>query len=625
MKVLGDGDKEYAGRYRLLAMLGEGGMGRVYLAMAPDGRPAALKRIHPAFSHDHGFRERFRREVETSRQVSGAFTAAVMDADTDAEQQWLASVYVAGPSLQDAIDTAGPLPSTAVRHLAAGLVSALADIHRAGLVHRDLKPSNVLLAADGPRVIDFGIARAVEGSSELTSTGSVVGSAGFTSPEQAEGRSLTTASDIFSLGTLLVMAATGKSPYAGNTTPQTLYNVVHGEPDLSRVPPELMSIIGPCLARDPAQRPTPDQLRGMIGSLPPTNNPWPERVQQEIRRCEDDVDAVLAGSDLRKSRGGLVVALAALIMVAALGVTGLVGVTTPQAGTATTVAAEEPDPIPTTEAPTGPLAPASLRKLDPCKLVTSLKSRGSTDYDSCRFEVNENVTVTLEIGSRVLSSSSRSEGKTAGLATLVRGPEDGRCTVAGVLPQTPTNSIEVTVGWYGDGTPGKDYTPCKTGKKHLGEAVKAARKGDGTWDEQYRALAEVDTCLLVSRQRAQDVFGQTPSVESDHLRECTYSGGGEGVVSVGISGDPAESSSDDTKKVEVGGRDVYQRPSSTGSPSCQIEWAQAPVSGEDSDYYAQVVEVSYRGRYDDESTTAELACERARKLSEAVLEGLPTS
>ncbi|MCR3722567.1 MULTISPECIES: serine/threonine-protein kinase [Prauserella salsuginis group] len=625
MKVLGEGDREYAGRYRLLAMLGEGGMGRVYLAMAPDGRPAALKRIHPAFSHDQGFRERFRREVATSRQVSGAFTAAVMDADTEAEQQWLASVYVAGPSLQDAIDTAGPLPPMAVRHLAAGLVSALADIHRAGLVHRDLKPSNVLLASDGPRVIDFGIARAVEGSSELTSTGSVVGSAGFTSPEQAEGRSLTTASDIFSLGTLLVMAATGKSPYAGNTTPQTLYNVVHGEPDLSKVPPELMSIIGPCLARDPAQRPTPDQLRGLIGSLPPTNNPWPERVQQEIRRCEDDVDAVLVGSDLRKSRSGLVVALASLIMVAALGVTALIGVTHPEAGTATTVAAQEPDPIPTTEAPTGPLAPTSLRKLDPCKLIPSLNSDGSTEYDECRFDVSENMSVTLELGSRITSSSNSSGGETAGLTTLVNGPDEGRCAVAGVLPQMPTNGIEVSVSWYGDGKPGKDHKPCEAGREYLGEAVKAARKGDGTWAEQYRTLAEVDPCLLISRQRAQDVFGQTPSVESDYLRECTYSGGGEAVVALDISGNPEESSSESTEKIEVGGKDVYQRPSSTGSASCSVEWPEAPVSGEDSDYYAQVVEVSYRGRYDDQDTTADLACERARKLADAVMEGLPTS
>lgn len=624
MKVLGEGDREYAGRYRLLAMLGEGGMGRVYLAMAPDGRPAALKRIHPAFSHDEGFRERFRREVETSRRVSGAFTAAVMDADTEAQQQWLASVYVAGPSLQDAVDTAGPLPSTTVRHLAAGLVSALADIHRAGLVHRDLKPSNVLLASDGPRVIDFGIARAVEGSSELTSTGSVVGSAGFTSPEQAEGRSLTTASDIFSLGTLLVMAATGKSPYAGNTTPQTLYNVVHGEPDLSRVPPELMSIIGPCLARDPAQRPTPDQLRGLIGSLPPTNNPWPERVQQEIKRCEDDVDAVLAGSDLRKSRGGLAVALASLIMVAALGVTGLIGVTKSETGTATTVAAQAPDPIPTTEAATGPLAPASLRKLDPCKLIASLKSDGGTEYDSCRFEVNENVSATLDVGARVTSSSSRAKGQTAGLTTLVDGPEEDRCTVAGVLPQTPTNAIEIRLGWYGDGKPGKNYKPCQAGRKYLAEAAKAARKGAGTWGEQYRTLAEVDPCLLISRQRAQNVFGQTPSVESDQLHECTYSGGGEAVVSLDIGGDPAESSSDDAERIRVGGKDVYQQPSSTGSASCDIEWAQAPAAGED-DHYAQLVEVSYRGSYDDKNTGTDLACERARKLTEAVLEGLPKS
>ncbi|KMS85030.1 serine/threonine-protein kinase [Prauserella rugosa] len=619
MKVLGEGEQEYAGRYRLLAMLGEGGMGRVYLAVAPDGRPAALKRIHPAFSHDQGFRERFRREVDTSRRVSGAFTAAVMDADTDAEQQWLASVYVPGPSLQDAVDKAGPMDPTAVRHLAAGLVSALADIHRAGLVHRDLKPSNVLLAADGPRVIDFGIARAVEGSSELTSTGSVVGSAGFTSPEQAEGRTLTTASDVFSLGTLLVMAATGESPYAGKTTPQTLYNVVHGEPDLSKVPPELMPIIAPCLARDPAQRPTPDQLRGLIGSLPPTNNPWPPRVQQEIARCEADVDAVMSGADLSRSRGGLVVAVAALVMIAALGATALIGVTKPEAGTATTVAATASATTPTSEQPTGPLAPVSLRKLDPCKLLPGLEISSDSYYSGCTFRAGDETLISLDLGNKAMSSGDSATEEIAGLTALSRKSDPTTCTVTALLPDQPTNGIEIRASKLTDKPGG--FKPCQVAKKHMGTVIGKARDGKDTWEAGYAELAEVDPCTVLAPEQAQEVFGQVPSTETYNLHECQYNAGGRASVGLRVQGDPADN---DERKITVGGKDAYERPGSSGLNNCTIEWAQAPAHGESAEHYAQVVTVEYSPPSGDEETTSEQACERTRTLAERVREGLPT-
>ncbi|WP_242426931.1 MULTISPECIES: serine/threonine-protein kinase [unclassified Streptomyces] len=286
------------GPYRLLAALGEGGMGRVFLGAAHDGRLAAVKQVHPRFASDAGFRARFLREVAASRRVSGAYTAAVMDADAEAELPWLASVFVTGPSLGSAVRATGPLPETAARRLALGLATALVEIHRVGLIHRDLKPENVLLAEDGVRVIDFGIARAAEpgGSAEptqLTQTGWVIGSPPFMSPEQAESRELTPASDVFSLGAILVLALTGASPFAGASTFQTLYNVVQGAPDLSGVPEGLRGIVEECLAKDPAARPTPARLVELLGPVPPAARVWPAAVHAMVTEQRSRIGALL--------------------------------------------------------------------------------------------------------------------------------------------------------------------------------------------------------------------------------------------------------------------------------------------------------------------------------------------
>lgn len=299
MRMLGPADPATAGPYRLLAELGRGGMGRVLLGSAPDGRLVAVKQVHARFAADAGFRARFRREVAASRKVSGAYTAAVMDADADAEIPWLASVFVNGPSLGATVEEAGPLPEESVRRLAAGLATALVEIHRTGLIHRDLKPENVLLVEDGVRVIDFGIARVAEGTeaTELTQTGWVVGSPAFMSPEQAEGRELTPAGDVFSLGAVLAMAATGTSPFAGTSVAGTLYNVVHAEPDLSTLTPGLRTVIGPCLAKDPAARPTPERLLTLLGRVAPADWPWPPAVHRAIAAQQADIDRLLGDTD----------------------------------------------------------------------------------------------------------------------------------------------------------------------------------------------------------------------------------------------------------------------------------------------------------------------------------------
>ncbi|MEU5696806.1 serine/threonine-protein kinase [Actinosynnema sp. NPDC020468] len=281
------------GDYALLASLGRGAMGSVYLARSRGGRPVAVKVARAELADNPQFRERFRREVEMARAVGGFWTATVVDADPDAERPWMATEYVVGPTLQQAIETSGPLPERAVRRLAGGLAEALAAIHGAGLVHRDLKPSNVLLANDGPRVIDFGIARALEHSA-LTEAGTVFGTPGYLSPEQVVGGKITTQSDVFALGSILVYAATGAGPFGEGATSALVYRVVHQEPDLSRVPPGLVPLIVPCLVRDPERRLTPARLLEAIG--PPSTEPsWlPAQVRTLVEQRHTELSRLPA-------------------------------------------------------------------------------------------------------------------------------------------------------------------------------------------------------------------------------------------------------------------------------------------------------------------------------------------
>ncbi|MGN5636569.1 serine/threonine-protein kinase, partial [Streptomyces sp. AC154] len=241
--------------YRLAAKLGAGGMGKVYLSYTPGGRPVAIKVIRPEFGEDPEFRRRFTQEVQSAQRVQGLFTAPVIDADTNGAQPWLATAYVPGPSLADAVVAHGALPVEAVLLLIAGMAEALHVIHGAGIVHRDLKPSNVLLAADGPRVIDFGIAYAADATS-LTGSGVTIGTPSFMAPEQAAGRRVTPATDIFALGQVAAFAAAGSPAFGEGTSHGVLYRIVHEEPDLSRVPERLMELVSRCLAKDPEARPS---------------------------------------------------------------------------------------------------------------------------------------------------------------------------------------------------------------------------------------------------------------------------------------------------------------------------------------------------------------------------------
>lgn len=260
MQPLEAGEPLSIGAYRLLGRLGAGGMGRVYLGRSAGGRTVAVKVVHPHFALDEQFRARFRREVEAARRIGAQWTAPVLDADPDAPVPWVATGYVAGPPLSAAVTEHGPLPEHAVRVLGAGLGEALAAVHERGLIHRDVKPSNVLLALDGPRLIDFGIARAIDATASLTSTGVSVGSPGYMAPEQIRGTDLSGAADIFSLGAVLAYAATGTAPFLGDSSAVLLYKVVHEEPELGELEGGLRETIAACLAKDPRRRPTPDEL-----------------------------------------------------------------------------------------------------------------------------------------------------------------------------------------------------------------------------------------------------------------------------------------------------------------------------------------------------------------------------
>ncbi|MFF2790081.1 serine/threonine-protein kinase [Streptomyces sp. NPDC058049] len=309
MQPLEAGEPRTIGAYRLLGRLGAGGMGRVYLGRSAGGRTVAVKIVHPHFATDEEFRARFRREVEAARRVGGEWTAPVLDADPEAPVPWVATGYVAGPSLDRALAAHGPLPEASVRAIGAGLARALVAVHGLGLVHRDVKPSNVMLTLDGPRLIDFGIARATDGTASLTSTGVSVGSPGYMSPEQILGKGITGAADVFSLGAVMAFAATGRPPFTGDNSATLLYKVVHEPPELGAVPAgELRDLIGACLAKTAAERPAPEAVAAALGGALGAPGWLPGPLVEEASRAavallDLDADTSGGGSDASAGQG----------------------------------------------------------------------------------------------------------------------------------------------------------------------------------------------------------------------------------------------------------------------------------------------------------------------------------
>ncbi|MFH9235184.1 protein kinase [Streptomyces globisporus] len=284
-------DPAVVGGYRLAAVLGAGGMGKVYLSYTPGGRPLALKVIRPEFGEDPEFRRRFQQEVRSAQRVQGLYTAPVIDSDTEGAQPWLATAYVPGPSLAHAVARHGGLPLRSVLLLTVGVAEALGVIHGAGIVHRDLKPANVLLAADGPRVIDFGIARAAD-TTALTGTGVSVGTPAFMAPEQAAAGTVTPATDVFALGQIAAYAAIGVPAFGEGPSHAVLYRIVHEDPDLSRLPDELRPLVSRCLSRDPADRPALADIIRMCHEISP----------EPLRQGEDWLPRSVAGSITERLR-----------------------------------------------------------------------------------------------------------------------------------------------------------------------------------------------------------------------------------------------------------------------------------------------------------------------------------
>ena len=323
---------EYAGQYCLESCLGSGGMGVVHLARSDSGLKLAVKVVHAEFARDREFRGRFRQEVAAARRVSGAFTAPVVDADPNAERPWMATLFIPGPTLSDHVKRNGPMPPAQLRRLMAGLAEALRDIHRVGVVHRDLKPSNVLLAEDGPKVIDFGISRPKD--SELrTETGKLIGTPPFMAPEQfRRPREVGPAADIFALGSVLVHAATGRGPFDSDSPYVVAYQVVHDEPDLTGVPESLAPLLLRCLAKEPEDRPTPDELMRELRSVAAS---YDTQAFIPAQRTGDDTPPPRSAAaepapapeaePVPRSRSGKHVALAAGVLAVVLGgvLTGL--------------------------------------------------------------------------------------------------------------------------------------------------------------------------------------------------------------------------------------------------------------------------------------------------------------
>ncbi|MFJ8675533.1 serine/threonine-protein kinase [Streptomyces sp. NPDC093589] len=274
-------DPHWIGDYRLLSRLGSGGMGRVYLARSEGGRTVAVKLVRNDLAAEEEFRDRFRAEVAAARRVGGHWTAPVLDADTEADVPWVATGYIAGPTLSQVVGSAaeaygrpgtyGPLPEYSLRRLAYGLACALLDIHGVGLVHRDLKPSNVLLTIDGPRVIDFGIARALDAVGEQTQTryGTVVGSPSFMSPEQVQGHRVGPASDVFCVGSVLAYAATGRMPFGSvaSGVHAVMFRIAQDAPDIAEAPEGMRELLAECLSKDPEARPSPEELTSRLGPV----------------------------------------------------------------------------------------------------------------------------------------------------------------------------------------------------------------------------------------------------------------------------------------------------------------------------------------------------------------------
>ncbi|MFC9897976.1 serine/threonine-protein kinase [Nocardia sp. NPDC127579] len=607
-------------------MLSQGAMGRVLLGRGPDRRLVAVKRIHRSLVQDPAVRARFAHEIAAARRVTGAYTAAITDADPDSADPWLASVFVPGPSLQEAVDADGPLHLGGLRLLLAGLASALGELHRAGLVHRDLKPGNLLLAADGPRIVDFGIARALDADGQLTATGTVLGSPAYMAPEQAEGFEPTSASDVFAVGAIMAMAATGIGPFGGTSAPQTLYNVVHAAPEISRVPPLLHPLVAACLSKNPADRPTFVQLLDAAARIP-AEPAWPPAIRQRIAQREAEAaewDRRAGVGQERPRRGWRVLAVAA-----AVGVLGVAAGLATGAVLPREVVAGVPESM---IDPPMTLGAEELRRVDECVLLAERvtgdigeRKSAPAPYsgNSCRVSVRDRAT-----GETVLVSLDIGWNMSAAVGTKDLGTSLGGMRVFGDQPQSTAGTGDYrrcrrTAVARVDALPGIEVSvgsdagePCRTADEVLRAVVFRLAVNPPLVVREPGSVLALAPCAALTTDEATAVVGalQRQPALFDIYR-CDWTGVRLS-ISVALSAEPNPASL--SEPFPVAGLTTYRW---TGVPDpnrCQLTY---PVRKSGAMY--ETVEVAVQDLSKEQSQEA--LCDTTGRVLTTVLARLPRS
>lgn len=611
----------------MIAVIGRGGMGRVLLGRTPTGKLVAVKHIHRHLAADPDFRERFRLEVAAGRELTGAYTAAVIDSDTELEDPWLATEYFPAPDLRTVIDECGPLHLGGLRLLATGLAAALIEIHRAGLVHRDLNPGNVLLTEQGPRVIDFGIARALDGGdAALTATGTIVGSPAYMAPEQARGEPLTPAADLFSVGALLTLAATGASPFPGESTPQVLYQVLHSTPDTRGVPPSLRELVNACLARDPAQRPTARQLLDAAGSLA-AEPVWPEPVRTRIQAHRADSDWWVQTSereaDYRDALERLrirrrerlrwpVVAVVALLV--AIGTFAGVDHWAKPGGHATPMA----DPVLTVTRP-------ELRGLDGCKLLEHAlgdtygsRTQPSEAYGTggCQAAYADKSKKSRWIFALKLRTflggdtlGDKYSGRTVAWAPVLAGgdPTSSGCDRELVVPDGELDELSLQVRGAGDDV-------CSVADRALEAVVQSLARYAPQRALPRNSIMRLDPCSLIDPALGRSITGD-PGRRSGEIDNCWVEGP-DHVINLTLheAMRPDGGSGSPVRPVQIGSNTVYLTRGEPNKSYCAMDYIARPTTGKN----AEIVMVDITG---DDSTTD--ACDQVKKVLAEAIPRLP--
>ncbi|MEV6069780.1 serine/threonine-protein kinase [Nocardia sp. NPDC052001] len=619
MKPLMPQDPQWLGENRLLTVIGQGGMGRVFLGRTPTGRLVAVKQIHRHLAGDPEFRARFEREVQAGRMVTGAYTAAVVDSSADPEHPWLATEYIAAPDLGTVVEECGPLHLGGLRLLAAGLASALVEIHRAGLMHRDLKPGNVLLTPEGPRVIDLGIARVEQADGQLTMTGQLIGSPGYTSPEQSEGRPVTPATDVFSFGAVLTFAATGSGPFPGTSTPQILYAIAHSAPDTASVPSSLRGLVDACLAKDPAQRPTVEEVLTATTAI--TAEPaWPDPVRERVaaHRADSEWWARTAEkqskyqdqlADIQTRRRELLRWLAAGAA-AVLVLTGCGVVASRWAG-----ANGHPEPV---NDPSLALTAAELRTLDGCKLLDMTLSGkfGTRKTDPERNSVGDcslpladasskNTIFTLQVGAPLSETLVPPEntGHTVGWTPIFGGTASYNLCDRSVITQSGGQvALRLTVhSTNGD--------PCDIAERALVAVVRQLTVFPPLRTLPQQSLLRLDPCAVLDIDKSRTITGD-PGKRGATPHECTISGG-NAIVRLAL----AETTRPDSgmEKAQLGQYTVYR---SAADSVCTVAYMARPTAGKMAEV-ASVTVADRSGQVDK--------CARAQDVLTDVIAKLPKS